>query len=86
MYSVLIPLPLYPFLVNSIEVREIGGRKVVVFDQLLDEDTSVATILIRASTEHVLNDIERALEDGIYAYKALIEDNRYVCMGLGMGY
>ena len=41
-----------------IEVREIGGRKVIVFSQQQDEDTTVATIIIRASTEHVLNDVE----------------------------
>ncbi len=57
-------------------MREVGGRKVVVFDQKLDEDTSVATIVVRASTEHVLNDVERALDDGIHAFKALLDDNR----------
>ena len=41
-----------------IEVREVGGRKVIVFSQQQDEDTTVATIIIRASTEHVLNDVE----------------------------
>jgi chaperonin GroEL (HSP60 family) len=41
-----------------IEVREIGGRKCIVFSQQEDEDTTVATIIIRASTAHVLNDVE----------------------------
>ena len=52
-----IPLPL-SFTLLRIEVREIGGRKVIVFSQQQDEDTTVATIIIRASTEHVLNDVE----------------------------
>ena len=39
-------------------MREVGGRKVIVFAQQQDEDTTVATIVIRASTEHVLNDVE----------------------------
>ena len=43
---------------HRIEVREVGGRKVIVFAQQEAEDTSVATIVIRASTEHVLNDVE----------------------------
>ena len=30
----------------------------IVFAQQQDEDTTVATIVIRASTEHVLNDVE----------------------------
>lgn len=58
------------------EVREIGGKKVVVFDQLLDEDTSVATIVVRSSTENVLNDVERALDDGIQSIKSLFVDAR----------
>jgi T-complex protein 1 subunit theta len=60
----------------SVEVREVGGRKVVVFDQKHDEDTAVATIVVRAATENVLNDVERALDDGIHAFKALLADQR----------
>ena len=48
-----------------VELREIGDRKVTVIDQKLGEDMFVATIIIRASTENVANDIERALDDGI---------------------
>lgn len=65
-----------------VEVREIGDRKVTVMDQKLDEDTSVATIVIRASTENVLSDVERALDDGIHAVKTLISDPR-VLAGAG---
>lgn len=61
---------------SLVEVREIGGRKVTVFDQVLDEDTSVATLIIRSSTENVLNDVERALDDGIHAMKTLFQDPR----------
>ena len=59
-----------------VEVREVGDRKVAVIDQKLNEDTSVATIIIRASTENVANDIECALDDGIHAVKTLIADPR----------
>lgn len=61
---------------SLIEVREIGGRKVTVFNQLQDEDTSVATIMVRASTENLMNDVERALDDGIQAVKTLCVDPR----------
>jgi len=61
---------------SLVEVREIGGRKVTVFNQILDEDTSVATIAVRASTENVLNDVERALDDGIHSVKTLLQDPR----------
>lgn len=53
-----------------------GGRKVTVFDQLLDEDTSVATIVVRASTENLMNDVERALDDGINSVRTLCLDGR----------
>lgn len=61
---------------SLIEVREVGGRKVIVFNQLHDEDTSVATVVIRASTEHVLNDVERAVDDGINSVRTLLNDRR----------
>jgi T-complex protein 1 subunit theta len=61
---------------SSIQVKEIGGRKVLVFDQKLEEDTSVATILVRAATENVLNDIERAVDDGVHAVRTICEDSR----------
>jgi T-complex protein 1 subunit theta len=61
---------------SLIEVREVGGRKVIVFSQDLNEDTAIATILLRASTENVLNDVERAIDDGVHAIKALGEDPR----------
>ena len=61
---------------SLIEVREVGGRKVIVFEQKEAEDTSVATIVVRASTEHVLNDVERAIDDGTNAFKTLCKDPR----------
>lgn len=61
---------------SLIEVREVGGRKVTVFNQQQDEDTSVATIVIRASTENLSNDIERAIDDGVNSVKALCSDPR----------
>ena len=57
-------------------MRVVGGRKVTVFNQLLDEDTSVATIVVRASTENLMNDVERALDDGINSVHTLCLDNR----------
>ena len=48
-------------------VIEVGSRKVTIFSQKESEDTSIATIVVRASTENVINDIERALDDGIRA-------------------
>lgn len=57
-------------------MKEIAGRKIIILNQLLDEDTSVATIVVRASTENLINDIERALDDGIQSVKTLCTDGR----------
>ena len=47
-----------------------------VFSQELDEDTSITTIIVRASTEHVLNDVERAIDDGVHTVKTVCSDGR----------
>jgi len=57
------PVPLNLFV--SMQLRELGGRKVVVFEQF-DEDSRVASIVLRASTNNVLDDLERAVDDGNY--------------------
>jgi len=62
--------------VSCCEVREVAGRKITVIEQANDEDTGVATIVIRASTEQVANDVERALDDGTHSVKTLCEDGR----------
>jgi len=62
--------------ISLVEVREVGSRKITVFSQEQSEDTSISTICIRASTENVINDIERALDDGVHAVQALFADPR----------
>jgi len=34
--------------------------------------------VVRGSTNNVLDDIERAVDDGLNVYKALLKDNRFV--------
>jgi chaperonin GroEL (HSP60 family) len=60
------------FLCNSlqIEVREVGGANCVVLQQDASLG-SVATIVLRGSTEGFLDDVERAVDDGINAYKVI---------------
>ncbi len=54
-----------------------GGRPVTVFEQ--DKKTSpVATVLLRASTNNSLNDIERAIDDGCNIFQAMCRDGRFV--------
>lgn len=62
---------------DSVMVREIGGKKVTVFQQE-KEDARISTIVLRSSTDNVLNDIERAIDDGVNLIKAACKDTRFV--------
>lgn len=57
-------------------MKEISGRKITLFSQNHSEDTSVATIVLRAATENVMNDLERAVDDGVCGVKTLCNDGR----------
>ncbi len=66
--------------VSSIEVREIGGTQCVVVSQ--DDHTSrVATVVLRGSTQSAIDDMERAVDDGVNTFKALTKDSRTVPAG-----
>lgn len=41
----------------------------------------ISTIILRSSTESVLNDLERAIDDGVNCVKALCKDGRFVAGG-----
>lgn len=62
----------------QVDVKEVGGRKVTVFCQDDSEDTAIATIVLRSSTNSVLNDLERAVDDGVNAIKAMCKTPRCV--------
>jgi T-complex protein 1 subunit theta len=65
---------------SSIEVREIGGTQCIVVSQ--DDHTSrVSTVVLRGSTESALDDMERAVDDGVNAVKALTKDSRTLPAG-----
>ena len=61
---------------SHVYVREVGGSKVTVFKQEEGDASSIATILLRASTHNILNDVERAIDDGVNTVRALTRDNR----------
>ncbi|CAM9857273.1 unnamed protein product [Ascophyllum nodosum] len=62
---------------SLVEVREIGLRKVTVFSQD-DDDSRIATIVLRASTDSLLNDLERAVDDCVACVRGLCRDPRFV--------
>jgi len=56
---------------SKISVRELGARRVTVFSQDKKDDTAVATVLLRASTNNILEDVDRAIDDGVNVVKAM---------------
>lgn len=58
-------------------VDEIGDTSVVVFKQDR-EDNAVATIVVRGATTNIMDDIERAIDDGVNSFKCLTRDGRMV--------
>jgi len=67
--------------VDVMECTEIGGDRVTVFRQDPDssmEKTKMATIVLRGATQNLLDDLERAIDDGVNVLKSLIKDGRLV--------
>lgn len=62
---------------DSVYIDEIGGTSVVVFEQNA-KATNIATIVIRGSTDNIMDDIERAINDGVNTFKGLTRDGRLV--------
>ncbi|MBA0619341.1 hypothetical protein Godav_028529 [Gossypium davidsonii] len=63
--------------VDSISVEEIGGSRVTVV-RSEDGGNKVATVVLRGSTDSLLDDLERAVDDGVNTYKAMCRDSRIV--------
>ena len=63
---------------SRVHVREIGLSKVTVFEQKAGDRSKIATIMLRASTQNIINDIERAVDDGVNTIKAMVKDPRFL--------
>jgi len=61
-------------------VEEIGSTRVTIFRQAADE-SQVSTIIIRGATNNRMDDVERAIDDGVNMFKGMTRDNRYVAGG-----
>ncbi|KAJ3286574.1 T-complex protein 1 subunit theta [Borealophlyctis nickersoniae] len=58
-----------------VETVEIGSDRCTVFRQE-EEATKTATIVIRGGTQNSIDDIERAIDDGVNNIKAIAKDGR----------
>lgn len=70
------PMPEEAGSIDCIETKEIGGDRVTVFRQLDASTSRTSTIILRGATQNNLDDIERAVDDGVNAIKGLVKDNR----------
>ena len=60
-----------------VETVEIGGDRVTVFRQE-NEKTRTATIVVRGATTNRMDDIERAIDDGVNVVKSIVRDPRII--------
>ncbi|KAH9014823.1 T-complex protein 1 [Lactarius deliciosus] len=75
------PTPEEAGYVDVCETIEIGGDRVTVLRQEPDGagvKTRTATIVLRGATQNHLDDLERAVDDGVASLKALLKDPRLV--------
>lgn len=62
---------------TSAYVTEIGSNKVTVLKRD-EEDCKFSTIVLRGSTMNFLDDIERAIEDGVSTFKNVLVNGKFV--------
>ncbi|KAK7926154.1 hypothetical protein WMY93_008464 [Mugilogobius chulae] len=60
---------------DSVYLTEVGDTQVVVFKHE-KEDGAISTVVIRGSTDNLMDDIERAVDDGVNTFKVLVRDKR----------
>ncbi|EDU43870.1 T-complex protein 1 subunit theta [Pyrenophora tritici-repentis Pt-1C-BFP] len=71
------PMPDEMGTIDVVETMEIGGDRVTVFRQE-NEQTRTATLVLRGATQNHLDDVERAIDDGVNVVKAITRDARLV--------
>jgi T-complex protein 1 subunit theta len=65
---------------DSVYVDELGDTEVVVF-KVGDKESRVSTIVIRGATDNYMDDIERAIDDGVNVFKGICKDGRLTAGG-----
>ncbi len=64
---------------GQVEERKVAGESMIFVEQC--KDPKSVTILVRASTDHVVNEGERAIKDGLGAVSSAVEEGLYVFGG-----
>ncbi|GKY99404.1 hypothetical protein MPSEU_000895100 [Mayamaea pseudoterrestris] len=74
------PMPDEMGFCESVGQKELGGKTITLV-RAAKGSNKLATIVLRASTSSVLNDLERAVDDGVQAVVQYIKDQRLVYGG-----
>lgn len=61
----------------EVKQEEIGSTKVTVFRQE-EGESGISSIILRGSTQNILDDVERSIDDAVNVFKGLLKDNRFV--------
>mmetsp|Transcript_6129 Transcript_6129/g.18103 ORF Transcript_6129/g.18103 Transcript_6129/m.18103 type:complete len:541 (-) Transcript_6129:57-1679(-) len=64
--------------VSKVTTKELGGRTVTVLEQLGDAASRIGTVILRAATASLIDDLERAVDDGVHNARMLCRDPRLV--------
>ncbi|MBI5228453.1 TCP-1/cpn60 chaperonin family protein [Candidatus Micrarchaeota archaeon] len=64
---------------GSVEERKVGGEAMVFVEKC--KDPKSVTIFVRAGTDHVVSEVERAVVDARGAVSSALEDGKYVIGG-----
>ena len=64
---------------DLVEERKIAGESMIFVEGC--RNPKAVTILIRGGTEHVVDEVERALEDAVKVVKDIVEDGKIVAAG-----
>lgn len=60
---------------DEVYIDEVGDVPVILFKQGKYE-SNISTIVVRGSTDNIMDDIERSIDDGVNNFKALTKDGR----------
>jgi len=64
--------------VASVRTEEIGSQIITVFEQIISKESPVSTIVIRGATHTMLQDVERAIDDGVNIVRAMTRNGKFV--------